>query len=127
MGRHAYDHAVAAVHPLYYDWPELREAYAGTSDPANTNPEGSNSTGGYAATQYMLGECLMVAPIASSSSGAAISKDTGCTVGKHWGCVDAHWANNGLFSTALGNFDDLTLQVGRSKTSGMLEWGAFVA
>jgi alpha-glucosidase (family GH31 glycosyl hydrolase) len=27
-GRHAYDHAVAAVHPLYYDWPELPEAYA---------------------------------------------------------------------------------------------------
>ena len=51
----------------------------------------------------------MVAPITASSSGAASgAKD--CTVGEHWGCVDAHWSNTGLFATAVGNFDDLTLR-----------------
>eukprot|EP01043_Picozoa_sp_COSAG02_P045980 COSAG02_NODE_4258_length_5577_cov_35.451625_5_plen_432_part_01 len=105
-GRHAYDYAVAAVHPLYYDWPELSEAYAGTNDPAHTNPAESNSTGGFATEQYMLGESIMVAPITASSTDE--SPTGNCTVGKHWGCVDAHWSNHDLFATNVGNFDDLS-------------------
>eukprot|EP01043_Picozoa_sp_COSAG02_P026120 COSAG02_NODE_1495_length_12314_cov_33.691691_3_plen_458_part_00 len=105
-GRHAYDNAVAPVHPLYYDWPELPQAYAGTDDPAHTNPGESNTTGGFATDQYMLGESIMVAPITARSTPESPIDD--CTVGKHWGCCDAHWSNHGLFATNVGNFDDLT-------------------
>ena len=105
--RHTYDNAVAAVHPLYYDWPELPQAYPGTDDPAHTNPAKSNETAGYATKQYLLGESIMVAPITASSTNGSQREE--CTVGEHWGCVDAHWANRGLFATSVGNFQHLTL------------------
>ena len=54
----------------------------------------------------MLGESLMVAPITASSTDEYPNDD--CTVGEHWGCVDARWSNHGLFATDLGNFYDLT-------------------
>ena len=106
-GRHTYDNAVAAVHPLYYDWPELPQAYPGTDTPAHSNPVKNNDTAGYAAQQYLLGESIMVAPITASSTNGSRSDE--CTVGEHWGCVDAHWANQGLFATFVGNFQHLTL------------------
>ena len=33
----------------------------------------------------------------------------GCDVGTHFGCVDAHWGNHGLFATDTGNDLNLTL------------------
>jgi alpha-glucosidase (family GH31 glycosyl hydrolase) len=44
-GRFAYDHAVAAVHPLYYDYADTKEAFT------------------WASSQYLLGEALMVCSI----------------------------------------------------------------
>ena len=74
--RYAYDHAVAAVHPLYYDW-DLPEAYE------------------YASAQYMLGDTLMAAPITATvinytSAQPYTSAAPVCTPGKYLGCFDSH-------------------------------------
>ena len=75
--RFAYDHAVAPVHPLYYDW-DLPEAYQ------------------YAAAQYLLGETLMAAPITVTATNYTAKAThhtataTACTPGKYLGCFDDH-------------------------------------
>lgn len=97
--RNAYDDAVAAVHPLYYDWPELDAAYK------------------YDSAQYLLGEDFLAAPITSSSTNR--SERTGCLAQDYLGCVDAHWGNHGLFATDLGNFDSLTLSLCASKCASL--------
>jgi alpha-glucosidase (family GH31 glycosyl hydrolase) len=89
QARYAYDHAVATVHPMYYDY-DLPESYS------------------YAHSQYMLGEALMAAPITHSANNVSATPSN-CAAQKAIGCVDAHWSNRGLFATDLGNFDDETL------------------
>jgi hypothetical protein len=89
-GRFAYDHAIAAVHPMYYDH-DTADAY------------------GYTKSQYMLGDALMAAPITDSALSANESTPSNCAPKAHLGCVDAHWANHGLFATDLGNSPDVTL------------------
>src|SRR5215472_2743670 len=51
-GREAYDTGISICRPMYYDWPEVEEAYE-TKD------------------QYMFGEDLLVAPITSPAQGDA--------------------------------------------------------
>ena len=73
-GRFAYDHAIAAVHPLYYDF-DVPGAYT------------------YAPSQYMLGDAIMAAPIAATQTNYSetnYSAKTPCTVGKLLGCYDDH-------------------------------------
>lgn len=61
--RKAYDTGLSLIRPLYYDYPTLQDAYTVL-----------NSAGTY--TQYMFGDCIMVAPIVSpiSSSYSMVEK-----------------------------------------------------
>ena len=74
-GRYAFDHAVAAVHPLYYDY-DVPEAYS------------------YAKSQYLLGDSLMAAPIAATqtnySGGGGSGGGSGCKADKLLGCFEDH-------------------------------------
>jgi hypothetical protein len=69
-GRSAYDHAVAAVHPLYYDF-DVPEAYT------------------FAPSQYMLGDAMVAAPIAATQTNYSAPTHTNCTV-ELLGCYDDH-------------------------------------
>ena len=105
-GRFAYDHAIAAVHPMYYD-ADVPEAYS------------------FAKSQYMLGDALMAAPITESAIRMNASAGSGgCGPKAHVGCVDAHWANHGLFATDLGNSPDVTLHSCASEC-GKLSFSVF--
>merc|ERR1712224_335875 len=48
--RATFDTAVAAVHPMYYDWPKEPNAYD------------------FADSQYMFGDAILAAPVASAAS-----------------------------------------------------------
>ena len=93
-GRFAYDHAVAAVHPLYYDF-DTPEAYT------------------FAPSQYMLGDAIMAAPIAATQTNyTSIER---CTVGKLLGCYDDHPPK--LEAGVGGNDPQLTVEKCASQCS----------
>lgn len=66
----------------------------------------------------MLGSELMAAPVTAP----AVSRNSStrhCKPSVHHGCVDAHWANRGLFATDLGNSPSETLQSCASKCGSL--------